>query len=261
VGHRQPLLCREALPGLGQQGPRSSNAGSFLGPAAGVRTTSLSSLVIVSLTPSRTFFSRSRIRSASFRVRWTDRMDLTLDRRGPRMSSLTAQLSRCAVATFPFPAPHCSFVLLVGHHQPLLCREALPGLGQHGPRSSNAGSFLGPAAGVRTTSLSFLVWDTTMTIATATTAMVGCAAATLGGQQITSVGGSSSLSAHRSSMQRGLIACGVMLCRGCRRHSWAPAAQPGWPCDRPSGDAMRPSVFCFASAASRVFMPGPCRRA
>jgi len=37
------------------------------------------------------------------RVRWTDWMDLTLDRRGPRMSSLTAQLSRCVVATPPFP--------------------------------------------------------------------------------------------------------------------------------------------------------------
>ena len=35
----------------------------------------------------------------------------------------------------------------------------------------------------------------------------------------------------------------------------------GWPCDRPSGYAMRPSVFCFASGASRVIMPGPCRRA
>jgi len=104
---------------------------------------------------------------------------------------------------------------------PLLCREALPGLGQHGPRSSNAGSFLGPAAGVRTTSLSSLVWDTTMMIATARTSTVGCAAATLGGRQITSVGGSSSLSAYRSSMQRGLIACGIVLCRGCRRHSWA----------------------------------------
>ena len=157
-----------------------------------------------------------------------------------------------------FTAPHCGFVLFVGHRKPLLCREALPGLGQHGPRSSNAGSFLGPAARVRTTSLSSLVWDTTTTIATARTAMVGCAVAMLGGRQTTSVGGSSSPSAHRSSMQRGLIACGVVLCRVCRRYSWAPAAQPGWPCDRPSGYAMRPSVFCFVSGASRV-MPGPCR--
>jgi len=38
VGHRKQLLSREALPGLGQHGPRSSNAGSFLGPAARVRT-------------------------------------------------------------------------------------------------------------------------------------------------------------------------------------------------------------------------------
>jgi hypothetical protein len=38
IGHRKPLLCREALPGLCQHGPRSSNAGSFLGPAARVRT-------------------------------------------------------------------------------------------------------------------------------------------------------------------------------------------------------------------------------
>ena len=29
-----------------------------------------------------------------------------------------------------------------------------------------------------------------------------------------------------------------------------------WPCDPPSGDALRPSVFCFASGASRVLMPG-----
>ena len=64
-----------------------------------------------------------------------DRLDgpYTLDRRGPRMSSLTAQLSRCVVATFPFPAPHCGFVLFVGHRMRLLCREALPGLSQHGP--------------------------------------------------------------------------------------------------------------------------------
>ena len=33
------------------------------------------------------------------------------------------------------------------------------------------------------------------------------------------------------------------------------------PSDRPSGYAMRPSDFCFASGASRVIMPGPCRRA
>ena len=88
--------------------------------------------------------------------------------------------------------------------------------------------------------------------------MVGCAVATLGGRQITSVGGSSSLSAHCSSMQHGLIACGVVLCRGCRRHSWAPAAQPGWPYDRLSGYAMRPSVFCIASGASHA-TPGACR--